>query len=123
MADIQGVSVLTSFFIPTSSGFLCRQSITEHSPHVKGQETIAQMGAGAGALTSNGMQETPDTTERGIALITQGSLDPEEALQPLGKISIAWDYLTVLCRCPEPQQYIDGLYKVYGSYFANIPFI
>ena len=69
------------------------------------------------------MQETPDTAEKGIALITQGTLDPDEALQLLDKIFDAQDYLPVIRGCPNPQQYIDGLYKVYCSYFVNIPFI
>ena len=63
--------------------------------------------------------EIPDTTEAMIALIAQGSLDPVRASQVLVKIFDAHDYFTLLCRHPQAQQYIDGMYQVYCSYFCK----
>jgi len=60
-------------------------------------------------------------TEKRIALIAQGTLDPERALQLLDEIFDSLDYLTVLCDYSEAQQYIDGLHKVHCSCFANSP--
>ena len=66
--------------------------------------------------------ELPDTTEARMALVAQGSLDPVRASQVLVKIFDAHDYLTLLYDHPQAQQYVDGLYKVYCSYFCKYSF-
>ena len=68
---------------------------------------------------SNAMQEIPDTTEERIALIAQGTLDPERASRLLDKIVHQPDYLPILRDYSEAQQYIDGLHKVYCSCFCK----
>ena len=44
-----------------------------------------------------------------VSLIVQGGLDPQ-LLEDLFDVK---NYMVVLRACPEPQQYIDGLYKVH----------
>lgn len=63
--------------------------------------------------------EPPNTTEKRITLIAQGGLDPEKASRLLNDIFDAPDYLAILCSYPMAQQYIDGLYEVYHSFFCE----
>lgn len=74
------------------------------------------------------MEDLPSTTEGRVALIAQGSLGSEGALnseiisQLLNATFDAGDYLSVLRGHPDQQQYINGLYAVHHPYSVKFPF-
>ena len=74
------------------------------------------------------MEELPNTTEEKIALIAHEALESEGVLnfervsQLLSATFAARDYLDVLGNYPNPQEYIDGLYKVNHPYFVTCSF-
>lgn len=74
------------------------------------------------------MEELPNTTDGKIALIAQEALNSEDVLNferishLLSATFAARDYLDVLGKYPNPQEYIDGLYKVNYPYFVTLPF-
>lgn len=60
--------------------------------------------------------ELPNSTEDKITFIAQrqGVQDPEGISQVLTATFDAPDYFTVLLGYPNTQQYIDGLFEVFG---------
>ena len=70
----------------------------------------------------------PNTTQGKIALIAQGTPNSWEApnferiSQLLNATFDANDYMDVLRKYPDPQQYVDDLYKVNYPYFVKFPF-
>ena len=62
------------------------------------------------------VQEIPNTTEKRIALITEGSLDFKGASQFLNETFEASDYVRALLGYPAQQQFIDSLYEARNSH-------
>lgn len=62
------------------------------------------------------MEELPNSTEEKITFIARGRgvRDPERISQVLTAIFDAPDYFPVLLGYPNVQQYIDGLFEVFG---------